>query len=82
MYSKLQIAWRRQEYYLFVDKVGIFVIEFCMILWIMLLSIDKITDFLAVSFRDVVQDNWFQSGVLFFTLYNTHHELNNKTYIW
>jgi len=52
-----------------------------MILWKILLTTDKVTDFLAVTFHDVLEDNWFQSGILFAALQNTHqtYQLSNKT---
>ena len=39
-----------------------------MILWMLALAGDKVTYLLAVTFHDLIKNNWFQSGTLFAVL--------------
>jgi len=53
-----------QESHLSADEVGIFVIKLGMILGIALLACNKVTDLLAMVFRDFLKNNWFQRSIL------------------
>ena len=66
---------------LFADEIVVFVVERGMMLWMLFLARDKVTDFLPVTWHNFLKDDWFQRGILFASLHNKSkdNQLCNET---